>query len=101
VSPRAKRAVPTAEPFDYRGEFDKVMLLVNAAVRITIDLDGLEHHHSMAEAIGPLLEPTKYTFGGGAENLEEQAAVLRIAAPFIRQSKELFAAARKAKAGAR
>lgn len=87
------------EPFDYKVEFDRLMIVVRAAGELGIDIDRLVEEHRRAETLGPILDPTKYVWGGGARNLEEQGLVLAFAAPFVRKAQALVAAAEGATAG--
>jgi hypothetical protein len=77
------------EPFDYKAAFDRLMILVRAAAEIDFEIDQLERAHASAETLGPILEPTKYVWGGGGRNLELQGRVLALAGPFVRGAREL------------
>lgn len=80
---------PEQDPFDFKDEFNKIMLLIQAAANMGIQLNEIENTVNKAEALGPFIDPTRY-LNGGAENLEQQREVLRIAAPFIRGSQRLL-----------
>lgn len=86
------------EPFDYPGEFNKLMELVRTAAMSDVDVDGLFEWHSRAGAFGPFVDPTLF-INGGARRLEEQGTVLAFAIPFVRKSRALLAAEMERLAG--
>ncbi len=80
------------DSFDFKVEFDKIMMLVQLAGNCEIDLDAIEHTIEAADSVGPILDPTAYM--RGMRNLDQQREVLRFAAPFIRGSQALLKAAK-------
>lgn len=70
----------------FKDEFEKIMMLVQLAGRMEIDLAFIEMTISRAESIGPILHPSEFI--KGAQNLEDQKAVLEYAAPFIRGARQ-------------
>lgn len=75
------------EPFNYTLEMNRLTMCLPVLAMVRID--DLSHHHQRAETLGPLLEPTKW-IRGGAQNLEEQAELLRAAGPLVRFAKDLM-----------
>ena len=79
-----------AEPFDYKAEFDRLMLLVNAAEGMGIDIDRIEDTLRDADAVGPILDPTRYRDALVDRRLDHQREIVALAAPFLRGIRKLL-----------
>jgi hypothetical protein len=76
------------EPFDYKAEFDRLMLLLPFAAGI--DLDRIEETLQDVDTLGPILDPTAWM--RGQKNIDEQKEVVAAVAPLIRLAKKYQAA---------
>lgn len=74
-----------ARAFDYRAELTRISITL--PLFATVELEQLEEQLSLAETMGPFVDPTKY-MRGGAENLAAQRELLCAAAPMIRLARQ-------------